>query len=266
MSILFNRSAALIIGVPGGEAKKFTDLRITFKVNKSSESTPNTAQVEIYNLNEHSRSLCEKRGSIVSILAGYETPEVLFTGDIKKVLHSKNGPTWQTSIESGDGEVAIQTSKSNQTFGPGVSIKDVIIKMGQDLGTSIGSVSGLGSGVFQNGFTASGQTSKILDDLTKKENLSWSIQNGALQIVPKGSSTNHDAVLLTPDTGLIGSPKKKGNMGGIEFETLIQPKIFPGRQIKLVSKGIDGVYTAFKVSHHGDTHGNDWFTTVETSK
>ncbi len=267
MPTLFNRTWALIVGIPGGEASKFVDLRVTFKVNKSLESTPNTAQIEIFNLNEHSRSLCEKKNSIVSLLVGYGTPEVLFTGNIKKVIHSKTGTTWQTSIESGDGETQIQTAKSNTSFPPGTGVKDILVKMGTDLGTAIGNTGGLETGLasFQHGFVASGSTAQVITNLTAKHDLNWSVQDGALQILPNGGSTSHEAVVVSSDTGLIGSVKKKGKLGGIEFECLCQPKIFPGRKISLQSLGLKGTYTAYKVSHHGDTHGNDWFTAVETS-
>ena len=52
----FDRSASVVIGVPGGQGKRYAGLRIRFTVERDLKPSPNTAKVEIYNLSEDSRA------------------------------------------------------------------------------------------------------------------------------------------------------------------------------------------------------------------
>jgi hypothetical protein len=80
------------------------------------------------------------------------------------------------------------------------------------------------------------------------------------------------AVVVTSETGLIGSPGRlksdkqntaKETGDGVEFQCLLNPKIKPGRLIKLESIGIKGTFKTVKVTHEGDNQGGSWLSKVE---
>lgn len=261
MSILFGRTAELTVGVPGEQGKKFTKLRMTFSIEKSIESNPNPGKVSIYNLSEQSRALFEQKKATIIFAAGYTIPEVLFTGDVKKPLHNRSGPDWITEIEAGDGETAYQEARIDKSYSPGSSVRQIVTDLGKSLGTSIGEIQGVTAETFVQGFVASGPVRKYLDEMTQKQGLKWSIQDNALQILPKGGSTTEEAIVLSAASGLVGNPKKKDK--GVEFQALLQPKIKPGRKVIIVSKTVTGTYTVQKVTHSGDTEGGDWYSTCE---
>jgi len=80
-------------------------------------------------------------------------------------------------------------------------------------------------------------------------------------------------VLLTPDTGLIGSPERSDDIEetqsgerkrlGWRVKSLLNPQIRPGDRLQIKSAEVDGVFRAENVNHFGDTEGGDWYTEAE---
>ena len=122
-----------------------------------------------------------------------------------------------------------------------------------------------------------------LRDFCETEGMRWSIQNGKLQIIPKGQTMSQEAFVLRPDTGLIGMPIQTPS--GIEARCLLNPNIRIGGRVQIdqssvqqavinqqVSAGAlrynsflpklagDGLYAVFVAEHRGDTRGQDWYT------
>jgi hypothetical protein len=262
MSVLFDRRAVVTFGVRGQPGKRLEGLRVKFSIEKSDESYPNKASISIYNLNPSSRAEVEKKGLALVLSVGYGLElEDIFNGDIARPITVLEGPDYVTTFEVGDGEKAFQSSRVDVTYKEGTSMKDIFQGLATSLGQTIKDFSQIGPEKILNGLSLSGLSRSHLDELTAKSGLEWSIQDNALQVIKKGGSTNEQAVLLSPESGLIGIPKKKAE--GIEFSSLLMPSIRPGRKVMLQSKFISGVFRCEKVTHKGDTHENDWFTTVE---
>lgn len=262
MSLLFNRNAIVTFGVRGKPGKRLDGLRIKFEIEKTDESYPNKAKISVYNLNPSSRAEVEKKGLALVLSVGYGLElEDIFNGDIARPITELEGPDYVTTFEVGDGEKSFQSSRVDVAYKEGTSFKDIFQGLATSLGQTIKDFSQVGPEKILNGLTLSGLSRTHLDELTAKNGLEWSIQDNALQIIKKGGSTNEQAVFLSSDTGLIGIPKKKAE--GIEFNSLLMPKLRPGRKVQIQSKFISGVFRCEKVTHKGDTHENDWFTTVE---
>jgi hypothetical protein len=248
------------------EAVKFDGLRIVFQVEKNSESNPNTAKISVYNLSAEGRSLAEHKSAIVILEVGYgERIEQLFYGDITRAYISRQGPDWVTTVECGDGSDALRSVHVDKSYAPGTDLKQVIKDVAQsfvDQGkVVIGSLLGIQSEKAQSGIALSGSSKPILDDLAAKQSLEWSLQNNTLQMLPKDKDNGLEAVLLTPETGLIGSPinREVGDSPGVEFTALIQPQLIPGRLVKIKSREADGVYKLNEVAFQGDTHGQAFY-------
>jgi hypothetical protein len=84
------------------------------------------------------------------------------------------------------------------------------------------------------------------------------------------------ATVVSPETGLIGSPARTGQEGargsktrkrkqrpGAKFTTLLIPSLAPGKFVILKSDFVSGSFKVQSVEHIGDTHGNDWNSIVE---
>lgn len=260
--VLFGRGARLVVGKPGEDGIEVEDLRIRFKVEKSLESVPNKAEIAVYNLSASNRARAEAPGNIISLDAGYGgLLKNVFVGDVSRSLSRHDGTDWITEFESGDGEKAYTDSVVDISFGAGSTVGQVVDKLSAALGLPISAKVGLKDSVFKNGFVASGPVRTLLDQLTLNQELEWSIQDGALQILPVKTTTQGEAFILSPASGLLGSPRKKD--AGLEVRSLLIPEIKPGRALVVESAAVKGVYKIRKVTAQGDTHGADWYTIAE---
>ena len=299
MSKLFGRFASLKIGIPGKDGKLIESLSLdkdgkivqglhfTFKIEKTSEPSPNKSQIDIYNLAQDSIDLLKKVGAKVILEAGYggilsdqnPTSEIIFIGDVVKSKTTKRGADYITTIENGDGIAAYQSSNFEGSFAPGASIPGIIDSVISSFGLGIGEVSGV-EGQVLNGATFSGSSKDVMNDLAGKTNTEWSIQNGLVQMVPVNKYTNLPVIVLQAvgddpvnptNTGLIGSPSLSGfnnskekKFSGVEFTSLLQPGIVPGRRVQISSKFVPkGIYVVKKVTHNGDTRSGPWYSECE---
>lgn len=150
--------------------------------------------------------------------------------------------------------------------------EDIVKELADSLGVGIGNaIEKAKDGKFtdaikeiKNGLVLNGKSSAKLTALLSAANLEWSIQDGQLQVVERGKALKLDPVVLSPSTGLIGSPDR-GEKGRVEVVSLLQPTIIPGRRIRIQSQYVNGDYRAEVVEHDGDTRGQAFETRVEAS-
>lgn len=263
--LLFDRRAIITFGPKGQEGKRIEGLRVKFEIEKTLQKFVNKATITVYNLTRDSRALCERKDLILILSAGYgQMIEDIFTGDIARPVSRLEGSDFVTTFEVGDGEKAYKEAKVDVTFKEGTSLKDMFLDVAKSFGQQIKDLSALPVDKLLNGFVASGNSRTVMDDLTRKSGLEWSIQDGALQVIKRGKSNSEEAVLLNSGTGLIGSPIKKDD--SYEFTSLLQPKIKPGRKIVVESPSISGTFRVEKVILKGDTHDKDWFSVIEAKE
>lgn len=260
---LFNRRIRVQIGKRGARAGiDVTDLRVRFRVEQTSTTTPNKAKVEIMNLTRSRRQQVEKPGNYLILHAGYDnTIARLYEGDVARALSRAEGPDYITEVEAGDGLEAYQSASLEQAYTPGTAVKDVFRTLASAFGLKEGSIQGVGDQSFLQGLSLSGPVRGHLDQLTARLGLQWSVQDGALQIKPKGAAVAGRATVLSADTGLIGSPKRKDK--GLEIVSLLQPDLRPGRLVKLEGKFLKGVFICEKVTHEGDSHEGEFLSRME---
>ena len=269
MGLLWDRKVSATFGPKGRTGIKVSGLRTVFDIEKTSSSNANNAKIQIYNLNETSKGLLKTDESLSIILeVGYgDVLEQLFIGDIQRSFTKRSGPDFITTIEADDGGRALSESRLDKSYASGVKLKSVVddaLQSMKDAGQIIvGSISNIKDEIAQNGITVSGLSQKIINDIADKQGLEFSIQDNETQILDPATDTGETVILLTPNTGLIGSPNlgiADENVEGIEFKALIQTTKFrPGRAVKIESKDFEGLVRLNKVKFNGDTNSSDWF-------
>jgi hypothetical protein len=122
-------------------------------------------------------------------------------------------------------------------------------------------------------------------DLAGANDCKWFIQDGAVELVPNTGYVPAPPVLITPFTGLIGTPEQTQN--GLEITVLMNPSIKIGRTVQLDYSNINqlrygtdkgstllntllaqtstklspsGTYYVMRAEHSGDTRGTPWYT------
>ena len=265
----FGRDYELIV-----DTIKIKNLDIDFTISRSISETPNTIDsLTIFNLNEeHRESISSKEKPFVQLSAGYKgNIGVIFSGSARKAASQHTFPDWETSIEGGDGEKEIQKARVAKGFAAGTSYADVVLEVAKSMGDiGLGNLEKMvkkaklhnGSKKFEKGVTVAGAARKELRRLLLAAGLEWSIQEGKFQVLEANKSLSTIAFVISPNTGLIGSPVV-GNDGSISFKALLNPQIVPGRQIKMDSRFCKGYYRAESCVYTGKVDGNSWFVDVE---
>ncbi len=265
--MLFSRIAELSIG-----DTQISGLDVSFFVEKTLTSEPNTAEIKIYNLNDANRKTLRDQQHIPVLLkAGYAgSVGLLFKGDLTEVFSQREGPDWVTTIRSGDGLVALRSAVVQQSFKAGTPMLDVLKSMAKTLGISTGDaiqkLERLGLENIDNSMAVSGNSMNQLHKALKPLGLEASIQDNALQILVSGKALEQTAVLLSPETGLLGSPQLS-NHGVLRVQALLNHELFPGRKIKVDSGEIKELnFKIQRVNFRGDTAGSDWTVDIEANK
>lgn len=245
--------------------------RIQFRVEKTSDAAPNTIDFSISNLAAATRERLQQANVPVIFEAGYlDQTEVLFKGDCRYISSSHQETDWVTRVQSGDGENAFAGSRVNESFAANTDVRDVAKKAMEAMklemrDAAIAVKNGDWKGAQEklwHGCTASGKAANILSDVLGSGGMSWSIQDGVLQVLSRGKTTGDKAIVLGPTTGLIGSPEL-GEKGYVKLRSLLNGGLKPGRRLVLNSAAFQGAFRIEKVLHVGDTHGAEWYSDVE---
>lgn len=249
------------------------NLRVQFKVKKDLDKSPNTAEINITNLSEKTRSALQTKGARVILQAGYRNAlGTIFVGDARTIDHTREGSDWVTKIQCGDGERGMQHARVSESFGPGVKVPGVVTTLadalGFDIGDSVAKLAPVANKQFVNGYSAYGRASTELDKILRAHGFTWSVQDGRIQILRPGDTNTERIILLTPESGLIGSPEfsapeKAKKSPVLKFKALLQSEIRPGGRLAFQSERHRGTHKVMKVAHSGDTAGGDWYTEGE---
>lgn len=267
---LFRRRAVLVI-----DDLRIENLDVKFKVSSSDDGSLGKAEVSVFNLNRpHRKELEGKKNVPVSLLAGYEDQELaqIFKGTMRQVFSERDPPDWITTLRSGDGDGSAQT-RVNKSYGPGSTFETMWRDAAKALeadGLGLGnSLDFFKKGKFKEGITElfkggnlQGSAMKELRRLAKGAKLEIAIQDNELVVTETGKPLGATAVLLSPSTGLVGSPTR-GAKGELKARSLIIPGLKPKRKVQIESALVSGLYVIQKTSYKGDTSANDWYAEIE---
>lgn len=271
MTTLFGRRASLILGT-----QLYEGMRLSFEVMKTAKPEPNTLELEVSNLNRQTRAAVQK-GTRVILNAGYQgTLATLFIGQVRRVVTKREGPTILTKLTCGDGDTAYAGAAATVGLAKGTTLDQAVLKMAGAMGVDGASAAArlrqadVSAQVrsFPRGYSASGKASTELQKLVERAGLSWSFQDGQLQVLGPREVLPGQAVLLREDTGLLESPepndaKEHKGPPTTTLKSLLQPSIRPGTALQVEAEFVKGLFRAETVKHTGDTHGEEWLTTVE---
>lgn len=269
----FRRLARVTVGT-----LRVDGLRIAFEIERTLGARPGKANVRLWNLTRsHQTELEQAADGQLVVEAGYESArglETIFSGRVqrgrgnggRRTGTEREGQDAVTAVEGTDGGIEMRERRVSQSFGPGVAVSTVARACADALGVGVGNLEAalarLDSPTLPGGTVLTGQAARELTRLLASWDLRWTVQSGALQVLPRGGSLATQAVRLTPETGLVGSPEI-GSRGRCRVVALLTPDLWPGRGVLLESARARGRFVCRSVTYSGDTHGNDWHATAE---
>lgn len=272
MTTQFQRAFKLNIG-----GRLIQGLDIEFRIDRSLKATQNTADLTVINLSPETRKFLQSqtKGVVAEFRAGYLPSTVkepaaadlplIFFGELREVTSVRDKTDWLTQISTGDAD-KLKKRPVAFSFGPGALIEHVLKRIVSDMGANPGNLdSAISDATFDNGgqqfaegVTSYGTGDEELGKHLQSVDMEHSWQNGALQVLPRGGHLDSTAVLLTEETGLIGSPEL-GDKGSCKFRSLLNHEIAPGRVVHIKSVNVDAFFVVQRAVYSGQSAGNDWF-------
>lgn len=294
MADAFNRKYKLTLGrVGGNNTVVLTEQHIEFTVGQSSNSELNSLEINIYNLSDSTVSLLDRKDLPVRLEVGYENSPLglIFNGTKTSSYSYRSGTEIITHITAQEGAKEVRESRCSATLPKQVTLRQVLEEIIKQAYPSYGkNLRGdiLDSKRYNAGISLSGSACYLMDTYCIPNGLEWTVLHGNLiNVAPKNgtSRSQSEIVILSPSTGLIGSPEKmtkdSNNMDGdtkntqsfgVRLKSLINHKLVAGYLVKLQDTGLsgfgnagslDGIYKIEKVTHTGSYEGAEWVTVIE---
>ena len=279
--LLWMRVCSLVAADSSGKGLDLGELRIVFSTKKGDTETPNSAEIRVFNLSESTAGKLRREFTRVVLQAGYQSNSgIIFDGNIRSTRTGReNGTDTWLEIIAADGDRAYNFATVNTTLSAGSTPSDRVNACKESFaakGAGAGHVPDLGGASLPRGKVMYGMARKFMRDEAETTECSWSFQDGKMQMVRNAGYLPGEAVVLTHETGLVGTPEQTNE--GIKVRCLLNPKLRIGGRIKLDNKSIqqaktalkmsaqrppkldtDGFYRILKVEFTGDTRGNDWY-------
>jgi len=277
-TLLFSRVCSVNIGGVRVVHQGGTGPRMVFRVVKTLKKEPNTCEVRVYNLALATRTQMQRVAVPVILTAGYPGNEaVIFSGDARTVDHVREGSDWITKARCGDGERAYAWTQVSESFAPGTAIATILRHLARAMGLRSGNLDAvISSGGFRgaltqfaHGYVVHGKASIELTTLLRTCGCTWSSQNGALQIQRGATPVPGQVPLLTPTTGLVGSPEhaapdRKGQVSLLKTKSLLQPSLVCGGAVEIRSQSIaPRQFRIESLEITGDTASLNWYSQIE---
>lgn len=296
MTTQWIRKATLFLTDPAtGKGLDLSEFHFKFKCVAADTESPNNASVRVYNLSRDTVKKVRSEFSTVVLQAGYEGNfGVIFKGTIKQWrVGRENATDTYLDILAADGDVGYNFATVNATLAPQNSApKDrvnAIIGGFSQHGVGPGSVLLPNTGgVLPRGKVLFGMARVALRQEVWSQGATYSIQQGAINILPLSGYLPGTAVVLNQLTGMVGQPES--TVDGIKVRCLMNPRIQAGALIQIDNKSInqtiqtnpnapipynqytgiqllasvsdDGLYRVYSAEFEGDTRGQPFYTDI----
>lgn len=275
----FGRQLVLTVGRVRLEVT--AGLRVRFVVQRAFSRTANTARITIYNLAEGTRGQLASETSRLVLEAGYGADGgagsvgEIFRADTVWVSHHREGADWVTEIQTADGQASLKTPVT-VSLKPGARGEDGLEQITEQVRRAMkgkGAVAlrqgavgvqakrALKSVGFPGGLQLQASADEAYERLLTQAECRWSCEGGAVAIVSPKEALPMPAVKVSPQTGLVGSPRRSRKAGSkqdqLQGVSLLEAGIQPGRRLLVDCASERGVFRVERVIHVGDTHGGD---------
>lgn len=284
-NLQYLRNFSLFITGTNVDGLDLSALHCKFSVKRSSNMTPNCADIRVYNLDSDTAIKIRQQYNQVIIKGGYDSNfGVIFKGNIKQIIIGRESAT-DTFIDlnCGDGDLAYNYAVvrgSIESASQGAIFKQIAKPM-FSLGVNVASNQPeFVPAILPRGKTFWGNSRDYMRTFAQQNDLTWSIQNQQISFIKQQSYAPGVSVVLTSKTGMIGTPQQTNI--GVNAVCLINPNISPGRTIKIDNASVaqlkidlgnpkdpvnlappltaDGVYYVLVIEQSGDNRGVDWYS------
>ena len=254
------------------DVREFTypEYEIKFRMEFGKDGEPDFCVIDIYNLltdTEEMFKVEEDSGKKLTLRAGYGGDSgILIVGIIKHVAVFNEGNDRICEIEVHDTAVSYD-KVINRSYVPETTAEQILKQIiTVESGLELGKIQLPTNLIYVEGISFSGSPKEIIQEIAEDCNAEIHIVHGMIYVLPIGG-VRDDTVILSPTTGMIGSPKRiDGEESEIlwEVESLLNYRIRHGTKVELDSdkvKQANGTYVVDS-GFHANT-GSEFKTTMK---
>lgn len=271
----------------GEEVIELSGLRTRFQVTQTRLQTPNAASITVSNVSiPTAKKFVKKEGQTVTLEVGYEEgTSILFKGQTIQARAGKESPVdAYLSFVAQSGDKAYNFAVVSKTLAAGSTFRDhvdVALEAMKPYGVTAGFIADLGSAKMPGPRTFFGMARDVLRETAFSTGTSWFIEDEKLVITKNNRPRPGDVIKINAETGMIGRPAQ--TYDGIIVRMLLNTRVRPDTRLEIDQSSIDeaafspdtlavlsnsqfpsladdGIYRVLVADHHGDTHGNAWYT------
>lgn len=238
-------------------------LTLNFNIKRSCNASANKASFTILNLAEETRRkvFMDRYQTLyykgVELRAGYgddkEEWPLIFKGNIEQAFSKRSGVNYETTIDAFDGGFAYRNGATERTFAKDTTDKQIINTLLEDLPHIKKGAIGNFDAKLPKGNAYSGNTMKILNDVTEGHLF---IDLEKLNCLRRYEGIAGNMAIINSDAGLLGSPLREESF--LTFEMIFEPRIQIGQFVQLDSQtesAFNGTYKVIGLEHSGTISG-----------
>lgn len=266
----FDRQYRLIAGQAGAEGFMIgggsRPLHISFAIEKADTDSQNTAKVSIWNLNDEHIAELGKKDCTITLRAGYGSRmPLIFSGIVTFAKSKKDGNDVVTEVELVDNRVELRDTYVSISYSGNINSETVVQDIAGQMGLAVSFSYNAEFKDIPNGYSFVGPARDALTKACETSGLTWSINNGVLQIKKPGDTMSLEVYELSVDTGLVGIPEQvqvSADVGepqrGWDVEYLMNAAINVSDYVYLNSKYVQGYFRVYSVAIEGDNMEGIW--------
>ncbi len=279
------RKYRVLVSDKTGTTLDVSELRCTWVVEKKALQAVNYADISVYNLTGATEAAIIREGHKVIVEAGYENSAYgrIFDGDLFQPMWDReNVVDYKLMLHCIDGDSLLHQNFANFSLASGYDYKSIITAMAQKARTKIpiGVISeGIDRKKSPRGKVMFGDPRETFRNIARDNNAQFYINDGQLNIMKITDVPRGQALVISPQTGLIGTPQQIDY--GFSFRCLMNPNIritnpcmmvklentvirqqkaIQGQIVSMLDQDMYGIVIGLK--HTGDTRGGEWYTDV----
>jgi len=251
-----------------GREFRYPDYEIQFRVDFAKGGDPDLAVIELYNLAPETEQVF-KHGEEMVLRAGYqEDIGIVMAGEIRHVRAFDEGADRICEIEVHDTSDAYQGMEISESYVPGTTGSQILERVISMSGLERGKIQLVRDAVYSEGRSVDGTIKDVIKKIAEDCGSEVHVTHGTIHILPPGG-WHDEAVLLSPETGLIGSPKRiedddESSSVLWEAESLLNYRIRAGTLVQVESKRVNGLFAVESGSHVSD--GNEFKSVMQLAE
>lgn len=258
--------------VGGTSREQPVPVHCDFDFSKSDLTAANSGKITLWNLNREQLAVLNEKDCVAYLRAGYgNRMSLIFSGIVSYAVTEMDGADRKTEIEVVDNLIEIRDTYVSVSYAEPVSWKKILDDTGDQMGVAITCSYNAEFTEAPGGFSFIGKAREVLDKCCSCCGLSWSIQNGVLQVKKPGDVISREVYVLSPETGLIEVPARvtitdsensENDQKGWDVKYFLNGAIEIDDYVRLESDTVTGYFRVYSIDMSGDNQQGDWICTA----